>query len=85
MKSYVLNWAGSGATSEIFADDDEAAIEAAKSRLGDDVVVAENWDSDGWNAADEPCKRLLFWATEEDADNDAGQNALAELSTVGSP
>lgn len=83
MKSYVLSWAGSGATSEIFAKNDDDAVSQASDILGGEVVVADQWDSDGFNGEDEPCKRILFWANEEDADNDPGANAIAQLSTVG--
>ena len=83
MKSYTLNWSGSGATSEIHAANDAAAIAEAESIIGGDVVVADQWDADGTNDDDEPCKRILFWADEESADNDDGANAIAELSTVG--
>lgn len=85
MKSYVLNMAGSGATSEIYADNDDAAIEQVKTILGSEIVICDQWDADGHNDDDEQCKRLLIWASEEDADNDDGKNAIAELSTVGDP
>jgi hypothetical protein len=84
MKSYVLSWAGSGATSEINAANDADAIREAVGIIGGDPVVSDDWDADGFNADDEPCKRLLFWANEADAENDAGANAVAQLSTVGS-
>lgn len=83
MKSYVLSWAGSGATSEIMADSDTAAIEEACIILGEGVVEADQWDDDGRNDDGEPCKRILFWADEESAMNDDGGNAIAQLSTVG--
>lgn len=83
MKSYTLNFAGTGATSEIFAKDDQDAISQATLVIGGDPVVCDQWDSDGINDDDQPCKRLLIWASEEDADNDDGANAVAELSTVG--
>lgn len=83
MKSYVLSLADSGATSEIYADSDDAAIDQASSILGGDPVVADQWDDDGQNDDDEPCKRILFWADEESAENDAGAKSIAQLSTVG--
>lgn len=83
MKSYVLSMAGSGETVEIFADNDTEAIAQAERRLGGDVVVCDQWDADGRNGDDEPCKRLLIWADEESAENDDGANAIAQLSTVG--
>lgn len=83
MKSYVLSFSGSGETSEINAANDDAAIKEAINLLGEDTVVAEQWDADGYNDDDKPCKRILFWADEESAENDAGANAIAQLSTVG--
>lgn len=82
MKSYVLSWSD-GATSEIMAADDDAAIEQATTILGGDPVIADQWDADGWNDDDEPCKRLLIWSDEASAENDDGKNAIAQLSTVG--
>ena len=87
MKSYVLSMAGSGATSEIYAADDEEAIEQARTILtaqyGDEVVECDHWDSDGENDDGKPCKRLLWWADEESSIDDPGVAAIAELSTTG--
>ncbi len=82
MKSYVLNWSGTGAISEIFADTDEDAIAQAID-LTRAPIVADQWDADGWNDDGEPCKRILLWDTEELAENDAGAKATASLSTIG--
>lgn len=83
MKSYVLSWNGSGETSEIYAESDSQAIDQATEILGGSPVVADQWDADGYNGDDEPCKRILFWADEASAENDSGSNAIAQLSTVG--
>lgn len=83
MKSYTLNHASTGATSEINAETDAEAIDKAAQLLGGEPVVADQWDADGVNGDDEPCKRILFWADEDSADNDDGGNAIAELSTTG--
>ena len=85
MKSYVLNFTGTGATSEIYANTDADAISQAVTIIGGDPVVCDQWDADGRNDDNEPCKRVLIWSSEEDADNDDGKNAVAELSTVGQP
>lgn len=83
MKSYVLSYNGTGAISEIYADNDAQAICQALDLLGDDAVEADQWDSDGQNDEGEPCKRILFWGDEESAENDPGINSIAQLSTVG--
>ena len=80
MNCYILNHAG--ATSEIFAANDIEAISQAEMILGD-VVVADQWDSDGRNDDGEPCRRLLIWADDESAQHDDGSHAIASLSTVG--
>ena len=85
MKNYVLSWNGSGATSEINAQNDAAAIAEAAELIGGKPIVADQWDGDGLDDDDRPCKRILFWTTEDDAENDSGQNAIAQLSTTGSP
>lgn len=83
MKSYVLSIVGSGATSEIYADSDRAAIRQAKDLLGT-CTVADQWDADGANDEGYACKRILFWACDEDGESDPGANAIASLSTTGS-
>ena len=83
MKSYVLSYSGSGATSEIYADSDSAAIKQAVALIGGEPVVCDQWDADGCNGDDEPCKRLLIWSDEGSSENDDGANAVAQLSTVG--
>jgi hypothetical protein len=87
MKSYTLNIAGTGECIEFFADDDSHAESQARGMLVhdgyDDVVVCDQWDADGVNDDDEPCKRLLIWASEEDAENDAGAKSIAQIETIG--
>lgn len=82
MKSYTLSYA-SGATHEINADNDKAAIRAALALIGPGAVAADQWDADGFNGDDEECKRLLIWADEESSANDFGAKAVAQLETVG--
>jgi hypothetical protein len=81
-KCYVLNFVGSGATSEIWAGSDGEAIFQAKAILGESVTALQ-WDADGENDDGEQCKRLLIWSSEKDALNDDGSKAIASLSTVG--
>jgi len=87
MKSYVLSWTDCGETVELNAKSDADAIAQAVDRVigrqwEGAPVVADQWDADGVND-DEPCKRILIWADEESADNDDGQQAVAQLSTIG--
>lgn len=83
MKRYVLSYSGSGATSEIYANSDADAIRQAATLVGGEPVVCDQWDADGSNGDDEPCKRLLIWADEGSSENDDGANAIAQLLTVG--
>lgn len=95
MKSYTLNYAGSGVCKEFFAPNDKEAIELAigfiisgGNCIDDDgnrfePVAADQWDAAGYNDDDEPCKRILFWACEVDAENDNGAKSIAQVETVG--
>ena len=88
MKPYTLNIAGTGECSEFFAPDDETAEALAVEMLSviyhrDNVTVCDQWDANGVNDDDEPCKRLLIWASEEDAENDAGAKSIAQIETIG--
>jgi hypothetical protein len=84
MQSYTLNLTSGGQCTEFFAQNDTEAERIALERLGlPDAVACDQWDAAGWNDADEPCKRLLIWETEEDSENDAGQKAVAEIQTIG--
>lgn len=44
-------------------------------RYGEDVVIQEDWESDGPDG-----ERKLVWANETDADNDNGSKAVAEIT-----
>ena len=84
MRSYTLNIAGTGECSELFAENDTEAERIAEGMLGrDSLVFCDQWDADGVNDDDEPCKRLLIWANEEDAENDAGAKSIAQIETIG--
>ena len=93
MKSYTLRYAGSGVCKEFFAPNDKEALElAACMVVGDcfdkdgnrsEPVIADQWDSDGYNDDDEPCKRILIWACESDAENDNGAKSIAQVETIG--
>lgn len=82
MPTYTLEYADGRAT-DIVADDDTAAEQAALDRFGDDAVAAEQWDAYGTNDEGQPMKRLLIWESEDDAADDAGANAIAYLTIIG--
>jgi hypothetical protein len=82
MTYYVLNYAGSGAVSEIVADSDMEAARIALDLIGGDAVAADQWDADGQNDDEEPMERLLIWACEEDSRDDPGAKAIAQLTVV---
>lgn len=84
MNIYTINCADTGSVIEIVAVSDEAAIRAVRSRLGQDVVIADQWDADGTNDDGVQMWRLLIWDSEADAENDCGQNSIAQLTRVGS-
>lgn len=81
-KEYVLGRVD-GSVTTIYEESDGEAILAAIGILGHDVVAAEQWDSDGSDDDGQPLKRILFWESEEDAQNDDGSRAIAALSTGG--
>lgn len=74
-----INYAGSGAISECLT------IEEARAILEDQYpgcVFAEQWDADGTNDEGRPMERLLVWASEQDADNDPGVRAVAQIERL---
>ena len=88
MKSYVLEFAGSGEVCEGYFETDNEAIAFAESVLEarghePSKLVRGDWDADGQNDDGEQCYRMLFWANEDDAENDAGANSIAQLCKVG--
>lgn len=85
MKSYTINFADSGEVCEGFFNSDFEAIGWAESIFEDrgwTEVVRGDWDADGQNEDGEQCYRVLFWASEEYAENDCGANSFAELCKV---
>lgn len=88
MKSYVLEFAGSGEVCEgHFAKDSEAIVfvESQLEARGHNPVdlVRSEWDADGQNDDGEQCYCMLFWANEDDAENDSGEKSIAQLCKVG--
>jgi hypothetical protein len=91
MTAYYLSLNECGSISELVANDDRDAISQVTKILGyrsmilgthDDetIVEGDDWCSDGVNDDGEPQERILFWASEEDAENDSGSKAIASLS-----
>lgn len=84
--SYVLEIASGGQTHEFAADNDYDAEQQALATLADlgydDPVAADDWTGDGTNDDGQPCERLLFWASEADAENDPGTKGIAQLTVV---
>ena len=88
MISYTIEFNGTGEVSEgQFRSDTEAQawVESVLEARGHDVValVSGDWDADGENDNGEKCFRMLFWASESDADNDSGENSICQLCKVG--
>ena len=88
MKSYVLEFAGSGEVCEGYFEKDSEAIAFAESVLEarghePSKIVRGEWDADGQNDDGEQSYRMLFWANEDDAENDAGAISVAQLCKVG--
>lgn len=82
MTTYALEYSD-GRVTEIVADNDTAAEQAALARFGEDAIAADQWDANGFSDDDKPMKRLLIWESEEDAENDDGAHAVAALTCVG--
>lgn len=84
MKSYVIEWNGSGEVSENYCDSDVAAecwAEDVLEQMGYDPAesVSGEWEPCGETDDGEQRWRKLYWASEADADNDAGADAIFEL------
>ena len=75
--TYVLNIASGGQTHEFAADNDYDAELQAITILADIGHIAPTVADDG-----QLCERLLFWADDDAAENDAGESAIAELRVV---
>jgi predicted NUDIX family NTP pyrophosphohydrolase len=54
----------------------EEAQAAVRAEFGDDVAIGHDGDLDGFG------DRTLFWASEEDAENDDGARALGDIRYV---
>lgn len=91
MPKYYFELADSGTVSEWICNNDTEAAKAAVDQLASEgydveaIVEDDDWSVDGLNDDGEQCYRLLFWASEEDADNDCGAKSIAQISRVGEP
>ena len=88
MSSYTIEFANSGEVSEgQFSSDAQAQawVETVLENRGHDAseLVSGDWDADGENDEGEQCYRMLYWASESDAENDPGANAICQLCKVG--
>lgn len=84
MKSYTIEFNGTGEVAEgQFRNETEAQswVESVLEQRGYDVdeLVSGDWDVAGTNDDDQKCYRMLYWASEADADNDAGEKAICQL------
>lgn len=81
MKSYTIEFNGSGEVSEgSFNSDTDAVawVESVLENRGLDAAetVSGDWDANGESDSGKH-DRMLFWASEADAENDPGANANA--------
>lgn len=88
MKSYVIEFNGSGEVMENFCATDVAAecwVEDTLAQRGYDTAetVSGEWDADGTTDNGVQRWRKLFWASEAEALNDDGQNAICQLCKIG--
>ena len=88
MNNYTLEFNGTGEVTEgNFSNDTEAQswVESVLEQRGYDVdeLVSGDWDAAGTNDDDQQCYRMLYWASDSDADNDAGANSICQLCKVG--
>lgn len=88
MKSYTINFNGTGEVSEgMFRSDIDAEqwAEAVLEARGFDVdeLVTCDWEAYGAKDDGEQCYRMLYWASEADAHNDSGATVICELCRVG--
>lgn len=87
MKSYTIEFDGGEVSEGQFNNDAQAKAwaESVLEARGYDAsaLVTGDWDQDGTNDDDEQCWRMLYWASEAEADNDNGSNAICQLCKVG--
>lgn len=87
MTAYVIRFSNGEREIREWLDGDSEAIDFVESVLserGHDIteVVSGDWDADGEDDDGNQCERMLFWASEEDAENDSGAKSICELRVV---
>lgn len=87
MKSYTIEFNGSGEVAEGRFKDDVAAqdwVESVLEHRGYDAddLVSGDWDANGKNDDGTACERQLYWANDDAAKDDAGANAICQLCVV---
>jgi len=87
MMNYTIEFSGSGEVSEgSFANDTMAIkwVESVLEARGFDAAesVSGDWDQAGQNDDGDQCWRMLFWTSEDDANNDSGARAYCQLCVV---
>lgn len=88
MTIYTIEFNGTGEVSEgSFRNDTEAQawVESVLENRGYDAneLASGDWDADGENEDGDTCYRMLFWESESDAENDAGESSICQLCRVG--
>lgn len=84
---YTIEFNGSGEVLEdSFGDDTEAQawVESVLENLGYDSgkLVCGDWDADGQDDDGNQCERMLFWASEDDSENDPGVKSICQLCVI---
>ncbi len=87
MKSYTFEFQDGELCEGYFETDADAQawVESILEHQGYDIndLVEGDWNADGKNDDGEQCYRMLYWATEEDAEDDPGVNSIGQLCKVG--
>lgn len=87
MRSYTIEFNGTGEVCEGYHDSDNAAelwLESVLTQRGYDPakLFAADWDANGENDNGQKCERMLFWENETVSQNDSGANAICQLCVV---
>ena len=70
----------SDGSTTLYRDSWDAAVLAVREQFdASGIVVADDWDADGQDADGNQMQRKLVWESEEDAENDSGEKAVAQI------
>ena len=88
MRSYTVEFNGTGEVIEGYFATDSEAEAWAESVLENrgysaDDLFSSDWQADGTGDDGETHYRICYWASEADAENDPGVNAICQLCKVG--